>query len=174
MYNLLMDLLSLTKIESTEKGRNWTMVRLNALIREVLANLTDRMEGHGMALNLELPEYEIAVLADESKLGQVLENLVDNAIKYTPENSTLTIGTRRDNREATVWVEDNGFGIPETDLPRIFERFYRVDKGRSREKGGTGLGLSIVNRIIALHRGSVLGENVEGGGLRITFKLPVP
>ena len=173
MYNLLMDLLSLTRIESTEKGRNWTMVRLNALIREVLANLTDRMEGHGMTLNLELPEYEIAVLADESKLGQVLENLVDNAIKYTPENSTLTIGTRRDNREATVWVEDNGFGIPETDLPRIFERFYRVDKGRSREKGGTGLGLSIVNRIIALHRGSVLGENVEGGGLRITFKLPV-
>ncbi len=173
MYNLLMDLLSLTKIESTEAGRNWTKVHLNALIREVLANLADRLEGHGMSLNLELPDYEIGVWADESKLGQVLENLVDNAIKYTPENSTLAIGTQRDNREATVWVEDNGFGIPETDLPRIFERFYRVDKGRSREKGGTGLGLSIVNRIIALHRGSVMGENVEGGGLRITFKLPL-
>ena len=173
MYNLLMDLLSLTKIESTEAGRNWTKVHLNALIREVLANLGDRLEGHGMSLNLELPDYEIGVWADESKLGQVLENLVDNAIKYTPENSTLAIGTQRDNREATVWVEDNGFGIPETDLPRIFERFYRVDKGRSREKGGTGLGLSIVNRIIALHRGSVMGENVEGGGLRITFKLPL-
>ncbi len=173
MYNLLMDLFSLTKIESTETAHNWTKVHLNTLVREVLANLTDRLEGHGMTLNLELPDSEIEVWADESKLGQVLENLVDNAIKYTPENSTLVIGTRRDNREATVWVEDNGFGIPQTDLPRIFERFYRVDKGRSREKGGTGLGLSIVKRIIDLHRGSVMGENVEGGGLRITFKLPL-
>ncbi len=173
MYNLLIDLLALTKIESTETEHNWEKVRLNAIIRQVLANLIDRIEGHEMTLNLELSENEIQVLADGSKLEQVIENLVDNAIKYTPEHSTLVIGSRLDNQEVTVWVEDNGPGIPEADLPRIFERFYRVDKGRSREKGGTGLGLSIVNRIIALHRGSLSGENVEGGGLRITFKLPV-
>lgn len=174
MHDLLMDLLSLAKIESSQPGPSLEAVSLHAFIRQILANFMDQLEHHKMGLELALSEKEIVLKADSSKLEQVFENLLQNAIKYTPENSTLHIGTELVETGIKIWVEDNGKGIPEADLPRIFERFYRVEKGRSRDKGGTGLGLSIVKRIISFHGGTVKAENAESGGLRISIWLPAP
>lgn len=173
MHDLLVDLLSLTKIESTSPEFPKESVKVNELIQYVLANFADRFEKHEMDIHLELSSKEILLQADRSKMEQVLENLLSNALKYTPAKSTLKIGSERQANHARIWVEDNGTGIPDPDLNRIFERFYRVEKGRSRDKGGTGLGLSIVKRIISLHRGTVMAENVKGGGLRVSCTLPI-
>ena len=114
-----------------------------------------------------------ALLVDPLKITQVLENLIDNALKYTPKGSRIEVATRLHGAEIEVSVCDNGPGIPEEALPHIFERFYRVDKGRSREKGGTGLGLSIVKHIVQLHGGRVWAESRLGKGTTFYFSLPV-
>ena len=173
MNSLLEDLLSLAKIESTESGSRRETVELNAFATQVANVFKDRLLEQSMTLRLTLAKEEIKVRANHSKLEQVLENLLNNASKYTPQDSTVTIGTKLDSSDAIIWVEDNGNGVPDADLPRIFERFYRVEKGRSRDQGGTGLGLSIVKRIAALYNGTVKAENVEGGGLRILISLPI-
>mgnify|MGYP003113749099 CR=1 FL=1 len=173
MNDLLEDLLSLAKIDSTATTSPQESIGLNALANRVLSNYSDRLLEHRMKLIPQFAADEINVRVDRSKMEQVLENLLNNATKYTPTGSELIIGTKRLNHEASIWVQDNGNGVPEADLPRIFERFYRVEKGRSRDQGGTGLGLSIVKRIAALYNGSVHAENAEGGGLRIEITLPI-
>jgi two-component system phosphate regulon sensor histidine kinase PhoR len=172
LHELLEALLSLSQIESTNPGASWKSVSINELIRQVLETHSDPFEAHGIQLELELSSDEIEIEADPSRLLQVFENLFLNVLKYTPVNSKLTVGTQLKKNKLHAWVGDNGPGIPAEDLSRIFERFYRVEKGRSRGKGGTGLGLSIVKRIISLHRGKVVAENVERGGLRISFFIP--
>src|SRR4029077_12158673 len=104
------------------------------------------------SIQLRIPENLPPVLGDEERLSQVFSNLLDNAIKYTPDHGTITISAEAGETGIVAGVEDTGIGIPQKDLPRIFERFYRVDKARSRELGGTGLGLSIVK-----HRVQTLG-----------------
>jgi len=99
-------------------------------------------------------------------------NLVDNAVKYTPEGGTVTIGgARRPDQFVTVWVSDTGSGIPSSDLPRLTERFYRVDKARSRELGGTGLGLAIVKHLVQAHGGELVIESDLGKGTKVSFTL---
>jgi two-component system phosphate regulon sensor histidine kinase PhoR len=111
--------------------------------------------------------------ADGEKLAHVFGNLIENAFKYTPRGATIELGAAAtDDNSVECWVRDDGPGIPAADLPHIFERFYRVEKGRSRETGGTGLGLSIVKHIVQLHGGSVWAESGEGGGLAIRLRLP--
>jgi len=114
----------------------------------------------------------ILINADQNRIKQVFTNLIDNAIKFNKENGLIRISAEQLNSEVKVWIEDSGIGIPEKDLPRIFERFYRVDKGRSRALGGTGLGLSIVKHIVELHGGSVGVESTEAVGSRFWFILP--
>jgi two-component system phosphate regulon sensor histidine kinase PhoR len=106
-------------------------------------------------------------------LRQVIAHLLDNALKFTPAGGRITLGARADGDGVTVTVTDTGPGIPPEDLPHIFERFYRVDKGRSREKGGTGLGLSIVKHAVQLHGGRVWAESVPGEGSAFHFTLPL-
>jgi two-component system phosphate regulon sensor histidine kinase PhoR len=111
--------------------------------------------------------------ADAEKLTQVFGNLLENALKYTPKGARVEIGALVTmENEIECYVRDNGAGIPAEDLPHIFERFFRVEKGRSRETGGTGLGLSIVKHIVQLHGGRVWAENRDSGGLAIILRLP--
>ena len=111
--------------------------------------------------------------ADASKLTQVVYNIIDNAIKYTQAGGSVSVSLQRTGRNVTVAVQDNGPGIPVDDQTHIFDRFYRVDKARSRETGGTGLGLSIVHQIVRLHGGEVKVESQEGKGSLFTVELPV-
>ena len=109
---------------------------------------------------------------DKDKIEGVLTNLIDNAIKFNREKGSIRICSQEEESSIKIIIEDSGIGIPEKDIPRIFERFYRVDKARSRELGGTGLGLSIVKHIVELHNGNVGVESVEGLGSKFWFILP--
>ncbi|MPN58552.1 Sensor histidine kinase WalK [bioreactor metagenome] len=111
--------------------------------------------------------------ADMAKLTQVVYNIMDNAIKYTPEGGLIRVRLNRSGRDAILRVSDNGPGIPKADQPHIFDRFYRVDKARSRDTGGTGLGLSIVNQLVLMHGGSVSVQSEEGHGSTFTVELPI-
>jgi two-component system phosphate regulon sensor histidine kinase PhoR len=114
------------------------------------------------------------ISADAEKLTQVFSNLIDNGLKYTPKGARLELGGRAAGENGVeFFVSDNGSGIPPADLPQIFERFYRVDKGRSRAVGGTGLGLAIVKHIVNRHRGQLLIESEEGKGTTVSIWVPV-
>jgi two-component system phosphate regulon sensor histidine kinase PhoR len=116
----------------------------------------------------------VAAWADEEAVGQILDNLVDNALKYTPEGGRIRVRWYAEDGQACLEVEDTGIGIPPHDLPRIFERFYRVDKARSRELGGTGLGLSIVKHLVQAMHGNVQAASRPGQGTVFTIRLPRP
>jgi signal transduction histidine kinase len=111
------------------------------------------------------------VLADPSKLHDVLRNLIENAIAYSPEGGTITVGTHRDGDWIAIEVADRGPGIPNADLTRVFERFYRVDKSRGEEPGGTGLGLAIARHLVGLLEGQIWAGNRPGGGAMFTVRL---
>jgi two-component system phosphate regulon sensor histidine kinase PhoR len=173
LTKIVEDLLVLSKIESKEFRLNLELLSLPELINEVL----DLAKDAAVKKNISITKNEISpsllVEADRNYLEQVLVNLLDNAIKYTLEGGKVTVSAiEKDEKEIEISVQDNGIGIPQKDLPRIFERFYRVDKGRSQELGGTGLGLSIVKHIIQVHRGRVWAESQLGKGSTFYFTLP--
>lgn len=115
-----------------------------------------------------------SLLLDRDKIDQVLDNLVSNAIKYTGDEGTIRLEARKIDKELLeISVQDNGMGIPKKDLSRIFDRFYRVDKARSRNMGGTGLGLSIAREIVKAHGGTIALESELGQGTRVLFTLPI-
>ena len=173
LNSLLEDLLALSRLESGQPGLARERVEPGPLLESALEDFRTRPAAAGHRLGLEVEPATPAVLADPLKLGQVLDNLVSNALKYTPRGSRVDVTARPGSDDAVEFVvRDNGPGIPEEDLPHIFERFYRVDKGRSREKGGTGLGLSIVKHIVQLHGGRVWVESRLGAGTAFHFTLP--
>jgi two-component system phosphate regulon sensor histidine kinase PhoR len=130
-------------------------------------------ESKRLRITTELPEAPLVALCDAGAVRQVLDNLLDNAVKYTPEGGRLAVRARADEGEAVIEVEDSGIGIEPRDQQRIFERFYRVDKARSRELGGTGLGLSIVKHIVLAHDGEVSVESLPGRGSTFRVRLPL-
>lgn len=167
------DLLALSRLESATPGLKFGQVSLPAYLNEVAEEYRNRPQAAEHVIALQAPATLPPIEADADKLGHVFGNLIENALKYTPKGSRIEIGaTPVGDNEVECWVRDNGPGIPPADLPHIFERFYRVEKGRSRETGGTGLGLSIVKHIAQLHGGRVWAENGEGGGLVIRLRLP--
>lgn len=172
LNSLLEDLLTLSRLESINPGLARESVRLANLITGMIDDYRGRPAAGGHRLNFSIDPAIGEVLIDPLKVTQVLENLLDNALKYTPAGSAIDVSARLKEREVVMCVRDNGPGIPAEDLPHIFERFYRVDKGRSREKGGTGLGLSIVKHIVQLHGGRVWAESAPGQGTSICFTLP--
>ncbi len=173
LNSLLHDLLTLSRLESTNPGLALESVQLSPLITSVLEDYKSRPAGSEHNLGSSIDPNVGSVTIDPLKISQVFENLLDNALKYTPASSEVGITAELRDNEVELCVKDNGQGIPATDLPHIFERFYRVDKGRSREKGGTGLGLSIVKHIVQLHGGRVWAESEQGQGSRIYFTLPL-
>jgi two-component system, OmpR family, phosphate regulon sensor histidine kinase PhoR len=174
LNSLLEDLLVLSRLESAKPGLNRESLDLTQLLQDTVEDIRTRPTSRQHHLSLEIEPTLPSVLADPLKLSQVIDNLVANALKYTPRDSHIEIIARIHKLDTIeIAVRDNGPGIPPEDIPHIFERFYRVDKGRSREKGGTGLGLSIVKHIVQLHGGRVWVESKLGQGTSFYFTLPV-
>lgn len=171
---IIADLLTLSRLESAAPGLEFAPLDLAAFLRELHADYAERAAAGGHRIDLRLDEPLGPLHADREKLTQVLGNLLDNALKYSPAGSRIEISALglEATSEVELGVRDNGPGIPTEDLPHIFERFYRVEKGRARESGGTGLGLSIVKHIVQLHGGRVWAESAAGQGTAILVRLP--
>ncbi len=167
---LIEDLLTISELESGRLKLNTQPLALNQVIDKVLADFKTRAELKQARLLSLVPE--LRVCADSDRLEQVLANLIDNALKYGRPEGTVSVSARPEGAQVEVCVSDDGPGIPPDALERIFERFYRVDKARSREQGGTGLGLSIVKHIIQNHGGRVWATSTVGQGAAFCFTLP--
>jgi len=168
--NLLNDLLDLSYLESKEVVLRMDKIELKDLVNEILSGFKVQLKKKQINIENELFP-DLIIKADKDRINQVLVNLIDNAIKFNKENGFIKIYSELSDGKVKVYIEDSGAGIPLKDLPRIFERFYRVDKARSRELGGTGLGLSIAKHIIELHKGEVGVESTEGAGSKFWFTL---
>jgi two-component system phosphate regulon sensor histidine kinase PhoR len=173
LEKIVEDLLILSKIESKEFQLRMESLSISDLIGDVLDFLKEPLNKRKISVSVgEIPPT-LLVYGDRQYLEQVLINILDNAIKYGRDRGNIKISVNENpDGEIQVSVEDDGTGIPKEDLPRIFERFYRVDKGRSKELGGTGLGLSIVKHIVQAHGGSVWAESEITKGSRFHFTLP--
>lgn len=172
LNSLLEDLLTLSRLESVNPGLERESIELRPLIQTILDDYHGRPGADKHRIESDLDPAIEKLLVDPLKLTQVFNNLIDNALKYTPEGSRVSVKAHLRKDEVEIRVADNGPGIPAADLPHIFERFYRVEKGRSREKGGTGLGLSIVKHIVQLHGGRVQAESQTGQGTTFILSLP--
>ncbi|MCL6590565.1 MAG: PAS domain-containing protein [Firmicutes bacterium] len=170
LSNLINDLLAMSKLESGQTELKLKSVKLPELVNDILLTIGNRLHEKNLALTRELMAPDI--YGDEDLLREVILNLLDNAIKYTPEGGRILIGSRETGEGIEFFVEDTGIGIPEESLGRVFERFYRVDKGRSRAMGGTGLGLAIAKHIVERHGGKLMVESELGKGSRFSFILP--
>ena len=181
MNRLIDDLLSLSRIEMVEHQAPSDTVELAALLPRIVAGYEPRLAGGGTRIMVEIAADTPPIIGDADQIAQVTQNLLDNAVKYGKEGGTVrltsgpaTAGKGWPARPGVVLVvADDGPGIPRADLPRVTERFYRVDKGRSRAAGGTGLGLAIVKHIVSRHRGQLLIESDEGKGVTVSVWLPV-
>lgn len=180
MNRLIGDLLSLSRVESEERVRPTDRVDPAELVRSTLRGLQGLAETAGVTLVADLPETPFTITGDADQLRQVLTNLVENGIKYGGKGASVTvtlsppgIQPRLRTEGVTLTVADTGPGIAAYHLPRLTERFYRVDSHRSREQGGTGLGLAIVKHIVGRHRGRLRIDSVPGQGTTFTVSLPV-
>ena len=165
------DLLDLSRIESEETPTR-EPVPVHLVVAQAAERVRSAAEQRGIRIRIGEPPKTLAVLGDRRQLVSALYNLMENAVKYSDKGSTVEVGGRTDGHWIELRVRDHGIGIPAQDLERIFERFYRVDRGRSRDTGGTGLGLSIVRHVASNHGGDVLVESREGEGSTLTLRLP--
>ncbi len=171
LNSLVDDLLSLSHLESKDITLQKESFDLKQEMDKVIFGFKSQSKSKNIDIKNELPA-NTQVVADKHKIEQVLTNIIDNAIKFNKDKGNIIIYSREADGKIKIIIEDSGIGIPEKDIPRIFERFYRVDKARSRQLQGTGLGLSIVKHIIELHNGNVGVESTEGLGSKFWFILP--
>ncbi|HEV8293130.1 MAG TPA: ATP-binding protein, partial [Tepidisphaeraceae bacterium] len=174
LTNLVNDLLDLSRLDSTEPLAKRELVDVNAAAKKVAELMLPAAQKKRQTLRVDLTEPLPWVLGDAEYLHRALFNLIDNAVKYTREGGEIRLSTGTSDGVVTIDVSDNGIGIPLEDQPRIFERFYRVDRSRSREMGGTGLGLSIVKHVVQSHGGTIDVESAIGSGSRFSLRLPIP
>src|SRR5437762_435803 len=170
---LVDDLLSLAQLESSTTTLEIDQVRLPELFDHILRDWKRKLSEKNLKVIVHLAQDASPIRADETRLQEVLYNLLENAVKYSRENGEIRVQAARRGSEIVLSVSDDGIGISKDDLPRIFERFYRADKARTRELGGTGLGLSIVKHIAQLHGGRVEAESELGRGTTIRVLLPL-
>jgi len=166
------DLLDLSRIESEESPPR-EPVLVNLILGEASERVRAAAEQRGVEVALVEPSPPVAILGDRRQLTSAVYNLLENAVKFSPDAGVVHLKGGVDNGEVVITVKDSGIGIPTRELERIFERFYRVDHGRSRSTGGTGLGLAIVRHVAQNHRGSVQVESREGEGATFTLHLPL-
>jgi two-component system phosphate regulon sensor histidine kinase PhoR len=172
LSQLILDMLALARLDSGDEAFRHEPLAVAPQVRAIAAGHRARAEGlgHQFVVRVQLPDDGVMVRADEEALRQILDNLIDNAIKYTPEPGRVTVACRASDEVVVLEVADTGLGIPREELPRVFERFYRVDKARSRDVGGTGLGLAIVKHLVLGLRGQIHVESrLKAGSLfRVT------
>ena len=169
--NTIDDLLELSRLE-IDPGLATDRVTVAQFVREAADRVRPAAEQRAIDIEVHEPSARLAVVGDRRQLVSAVTNLLDNAVKYSEAGSTVEVRARTDGRWVDVTVHDSGIGIPRRDLERIFERFYRVDRARSRDTGGTGLGLAIVRHVASNHRGEVRVESREGVGSTFTLRLP--
>jgi two-component system phosphate regulon sensor histidine kinase PhoR len=170
---LLVDnLLSLAQLESSQAKLELSVVRMDELLNNLIRDWKEKLAAKNLKVIVDLPSEALTLRADGTRLEEVLHNLLDNATKFSRENGEIHLRATRRGSDMVLSVADDGLGIGKEHLPRIFERFYRADKARSRELGGTGLGLAIVKHIVQLHGGRVEAESELGHGTTIRVVLP--
>jgi two-component system phosphate regulon sensor histidine kinase PhoR len=172
MERLVKDLLRLARLDAGQETLELVACDTRALAESVIVDLGPAASARAQRVEVRIAPGTETVRADPAKLHDALRNLVANAITYAPERTTIAIETARSDDRVTISISDEGPGIPDEDLGRVFERFYRVDKSRARDPGGTGLGLAIVKHLVELHGGSVHVVNRTEGGATFTMTLP--
>jgi two-component system phosphate regulon sensor histidine kinase PhoR len=172
MERLVSDLLRLARLDAGQEPLDRGACPIGSLVSAVEADLHSQLDRRRLQVDVDIAADATTVNGDPSKLQDVLRNLIENASNYSPEGGTIDVGSRRAGPAIVITVADRGPGVPAEDLPRIFERFYRVDRSRTRDPGGTGLGLSIVRHLVHLHGGNVSAANRDGGGAVFTVTLP--
>jgi two-component system phosphate regulon sensor histidine kinase PhoR len=173
LSRLIDEILNLSRIEDKKFVLNYEAFSISDIIHRTAAIVQTRAAEKNLTINIDVPDDLPAVQGDPDMIRQVLLNLIDNAINYTQPGGTVLVRAAVEQGELMVDVQDNGIGITPENLSRLFERFYRVDKARSREMGGTGLGLAIVKHIVEAHKGKVQVESKVGRGSTFSFRLPL-
>jgi two-component system phosphate regulon sensor histidine kinase PhoR len=172
MERLVHDLLRLARLDAGQESLEHADCAIGGIIQAIERDMQDALQVRRQRIALDLDPAAGTIQGDPAKLHDILRNLIENASHYSPEGGLIEITTRPADRGMSIQVADRGPGIPETDLQRVFERFYRVDRSRTRDPGGTGLGLSIVRHLVELHGGHVRAERRSGGGTAMTVWLP--
>lgn len=173
MARLVRDLLQLSNLDYKKSNWNKKEVDLNEIIENSILKIDVSAKNKAQEIITHLQDEPVNIYADKDRIEQVILNILSNSIKYTPEGGRIIVDLTVDESIVTLKIRDTGIGIPKEDIARIFERFYRVDKARSREMGGTGLGLSIAKQIIEAHEGTIEIFSEEGHGTEVHTKLPV-
>jgi two-component system phosphate regulon sensor histidine kinase PhoR len=173
LQRLVDDLLSLAQLESSQATLEFSDVRVDELFNNLIRDWKEKLAAKNLKVIVDLTPEAFTLHADGTRLEEVLYNLLDNAVKFSPENGQIHLRATHRGSDMVLSVADSGLGIGKEHLPRIFERFYRADKARSRELGGTGLGLAIVKHIAQLHGGRVEAESELGRGTTIRVVLPL-
>jgi two-component system sensor histidine kinase SenX3 len=171
LTELVQQIITLSKLQDNNPLREFEMVDVGDLVNEAIAQAQNSAEIRQILLTFEFSN-ELKLSGDREQLVMAFHNLIENAINYSPEKTKVSISVESDERTISVIVKDQGIGIPESDLERIFERFYRVDPARSRETGGTGLGLSIVKHVASIHGGEISVWSKPGEGSSFTMTFP--
>jgi len=172
MERLVKDLLRLARLDARQEVLEMARCDVRQIFSGVIADLSPTIEAKGQRVAIDVPQDATQVDGDPAKLHDIVRNLVENAVNYSPDGADVKLAASRENGKYTITVADSGPGIPPEDLSRVFERFYRVDKSRSRP-GGTGLGLAIVKHLVELHGGEARAENAPAGGAVFTVTMPV-
>jgi two-component system sensor histidine kinase BaeS len=173
LTRLVDDLHQLALAESGELQLSREVNDIVGIANAAVKSLQPKIIAKKLNVNLDLPEISANAMVDRGRIQQVFLNLLVNAINYTPEKGKITISIHKNTKEIEVSIADTGIGISAEDLPYIFERFYRVDKSRTRASGGSGLGLTIASRLIEAHGGKMKAESTLGKGSTFSFTLPV-
>ena len=169
---IITDLLTLVKMDKTQADLNITSVKINDLLEVLLKRISPIAEKRGIKIRLETMR-EVVAEVDEVKLSLACNNLIENAVKYNHDDGKVDVSLNADHKFFYIRVKDTGCGIPEDCQEQIFERFYRVDKARSRETGGTGLGLAITRNVVLMHKGSIRVHSKEGEGATFIIRIPL-
>ena len=173
MSKIVQDLLTLSRFDAGSIEFSFTTFSFEKSVRDVYSAMRMEAQKHSHEFTLEFRTPIPDIVGDRGRIEQVLINMVSNAIKYTRDGGRVKMTAGAKDGQVWCTVRDNGIGIPQQDVGRVFDRFYRVDKARSRESGGTGLGLSIASEIVSRHGGTLEIESKEGRGTAITVRLPV-